>query len=120
MSKSLQERFQAGRKAEQRAGRRLNATPMPVSGALTGAKGDLAQAHCLIESKATQADSLRLDRGWLTKINAEAREKGLEPALLLQFVTQNGQPRQNPWVAIPEQFYLELLEAWLGVSVETE
>lgn len=106
-----------GQKAEKKTARRLGASLTPASGAIDGAKGDMAVSDTLIENKATKKLSLILKYEWLLKIAHEAIGKNKEPALTLQFVTEDGKPRPDgAWVCIPERHYREILNV---ISEET-
>jgi hypothetical protein len=99
----------AGRRAEKRAARRLGAVQTPASGALAGAKGDMALPLVLIEAKSTTADSMALRLDWLAKITGEALALGKQPAVQLVFVTGNGRPRRfGAWVLVPEHVFKEM------------
>ena len=99
-----------GRLAEEKAARRLGARLTPASGACDGAKGDMSTEDMLIENKATKNASMSLKLEWLQKIAHEAQGRGKQPALALQFVSENGNPRPDgAWVCIPEWVYNELI-----------
>lgn len=107
---SLRERMGLGRRAEEELSGRLGADLTPASGALDGAKGDMQAGDFLIESKATENGSMSVKYGWLNQVHMCAREKGLDPALSVQFVSADGRPRKNgAWVMISEEDFRELL-----------
>lgn len=93
-----------------------DARMMPGSGSLVGAKGDFERRTFKIENKSTQSKVLRLEADWLLKISAEARDAGMVPALAFQFTHEDGRPRHQPWVAIPEWLFKEMLEAYENVD----
>lgn len=102
---------QHGQRAEKKAAKRLKGQLTPASGALDGAKGDFHLKEFLVENKATEKKSMGLELQWLAKIAQEAVDHGKYPALSMQFVTLDGQPKQDgAWVAIPEYVFKELLE----------
>lgn len=100
-----------GRKAEDKAGKRLNAVVHAGSGAIAGYKGDLTKNQFLMESKATEAKSLRVDLHWLRKITKEAMDVNKFPALLIQFVAADADTLPaGSWVAMPEYVFKELVD----------
>lgn len=100
---------QTGRDSEKRVSKRLSASLKPASGALVGAKGDMATPEYTIEAKATQNLSLSLPLDWWLGVHIAAREQNREPALTLTFVTANGRPRKNGrLVVISEDHFKEL------------
>lgn len=106
-----QKKWCHGSKAEEKLAKRLGAKLTPASGALDGAKGDMTLPEFRVESKATKNDSIRIKLDWLLKIAQEAIEKGDHPALVVQFVTEDGKPvKRGSWVMIPENTFKELLD----------
>jgi hypothetical protein len=100
-----------GQKAEKRLSKRIKAKLTPASGALEGAKGDMEKRNFLIESKATKHASISVTLEWLDKIAIEARDRGKDPALVIQFVDAAGNPwRGSSWVLIPERVFAEISE----------
>lgn len=98
-----------GQYAERKAASRLKGQLTPASGAKVGAKGDIRKGAFLIESKATNKESLSLKRAWLDKISKEALDTGKDPALIIQFVDGLGHTsRGSSWVCIPERVFHEL------------
>lgn len=98
-----------GDKGEKLLAKRLGMKLTPASGALEGAKGDLFNDDILVESKATEKDSISIKLNWLIKIATEASTVNKLPALAVQFVTGNGRPRpEGSWVMIPERLYTRL------------
>ena len=84
---------------------------MPGSGAMDGAKSDFTTANFRVESKATQAKSMSIKLDWLQKISQEALERSQVPAIAIQFVDAQGDPRKDGvFIAIPEWALQELLE----------
>lgn len=107
-----------GKKYEKKGALSLAASLTPASGAMVGAKGDMRkrrnqlQSH-LIEAKSTTANSLSVQLAWLVKISEEALAQGMQPALLMAFVTPEGRPVphcESQWVALPLQVYNQLME----------
>ncbi len=99
-----------GNKAEKNVAQRLKAKLTPASGAMAGAKGDMEKGGFRIESKATKAESMRLELGWLQKIYQEALERGENPALIVQFVNSDGKPLpRGSWVMVPEDLFKEFI-----------
>ena len=97
--------------AEVNAAVRLNANLTRASGAMDSDKGDMNLPAYKIESKATEKDSMSLKLEWLCKIAQEAFEMDVAPALIVQFVTGDGRPRESgSWVLIPESVFKELIE----------
>ena len=100
-----------GTRAEKRTAKRLGAKLTPASGGLDGAKGDMALPSFLIENKSTVNASMSLKLDWLLKIKQEALERGLTPAVTLQFTSGNGQPLDGgSYVIIEEQVFREICE----------
>jgi len=100
----------AGRKAESRAARRLQAELTPASGA-TRSKGDMTLGRFLIEAKATQNKSIGVEYTWLSKIEVEALAVGKMPALLVQFLHRDGSElADGKWVMVPERVFREFVE----------
>lgn len=99
-----------GRVAETKLAKRIGAKLTPASGAMTGAKGDMKRGNFLIESKATQNESMSLKRDWLLKINIEALETGKLPALAVIFTNESGksEPRDR-WIMLKETDFIELV-----------
>ena len=63
------------------------------------------------ECKATLAESLGVKRDWLLKIAQEALETNKQPALVVSFVTENGQAKkQGDWVMVPLRVFNEMIE----------
>lgn len=100
-----------GRKAEARLAKRLGGRLTPGSGNQDGAKGDVVLADMLIETKATEAESYRLEHELLAKIEREATETGRHPGFHVQFVDGTGRAKRfGSWVMIPEWLFNELRE----------
>lgn len=99
-----------GRKAEAKAGKRINARVNIGSGAIDGLKGDLTTNDFLIESKSTQKASLSIKHKWLQKIQKEALGVNKDPALLIQFTTSTGDIiKDGSWVMITENHWKQLM-----------
>lgn len=100
---------EAGRRSEKRLGKALGARPRPASGAMPGAKGDLALPTVLLEAKSTTAASLTLKHDWLIKIATEARAENKQPALAVSFTDAQGRPvKDGEWVLMPLRRWREL------------
>lgn len=104
----------AGRAAERKAAKRMDAQLQPGSGALLGAKADFklqaAAFPLLVENKTTTGKSFSLQLAHLHKVYQEALEQSRTPALSFQFVTGNGNSeKRGRWVAIPEADFLNLI-----------
>jgi len=82
----------------------------PASGALVGAKGDIALEQFLMEAKSSTRESMTLKLDWLCKIAREARSEGKKAALTISFVTEDGRARlDGDWVLLPLHVFEELL-----------
>ena len=91
----------AGRKSERLLSRKIGGRQTPASGAIETAKGDIKKGQFLIEAKATEADTFRLDRAILCKIAGEALRFGKIPAVCVSFVIGNGKPKvDGEWALI--------------------
>lgn len=111
--------IQHGFRAEKKASKRLGGRETLASGALVFDKGDILVDDFRIECKSTIKDSIPIKRGWLKKITAEAQDKLQDPALMIQYVTEDGQAKDNgSWVAIREIDFKELL--WLRKKYKEE
>jgi hypothetical protein len=98
-----------GLKAEGTTATRLGLRATAGSGAGQGYKGDLRDQVTMVEVKSTQADTMRLEYGWLRKVADEALYANRSPALSVQFVTGDGRPRADgAWVLVPEGVYRKL------------
>lgn len=89
---------------------RLTARVHAGSGAIAGYKGDMTKGQFLIESKATENQSMSLKLDWLRKVSAEALAVSKHPALLLQFI--DGEADLLPcggWIMMREDTFLELV-----------
>ncbi len=92
-----------GNQAEKHLAKRLGLQQTLASGAMVGDKGDLKGKGFRVESKSTNSNSLSLKIDYLLKISGEALNYKQIPALAVQFVTDNGQPKRNgSWVMIRE------------------
>ena len=100
-----------GRKSEKKLAKKLGGEQTPASGAIETAKGDIKKGEFLIEAKATEADSFRLERGVLCKITGEALRFGKLPAVCISFVTGNGLPKEDgEWALIRLRDFQEYME----------
>ena len=98
-----------GTYAEKKAVSRLQARPMPNSGAMEGAKGDFEVGEFLVENKSTIHDSISIKRDWIGKITSEAQQSNKIPAIAIQFVDGTGRPKPcGKHVLIPEWLFKEL------------
>lgn len=98
----------AGRASEKRLSKALGGRARPASGAMVGAKGDIALGNTLMESKSTTSASMSLKLDWLVKIGNEARAEGKSPALSVSFTNGAGNPwRDGEWVLIPLHVWKE-------------
>jgi hypothetical protein len=103
---------ETGRVAEKKLNKRLGGRLTPGSGNQPGAKGDIDLGEFLLETKATEADSYRLDHETLAKIEREALAKGKNPAFHVQFVDPRGNAKRfGSWVAIPEWLWEDVRRA---------
>jgi hypothetical protein len=99
-----------GREAEKRLAKRIGGTLTPGSGALAGAKADVKKGEFLIESKATNKESMTLKREWLLKVYQEALETTKNPAVAISFTNDQGQSmRRDRWIMIPEHVWHEIV-----------
>jgi hypothetical protein len=100
----------AGRASEKRLGKSLGARLRPASGAMASAKGDMTVGKdWLVESKATEANSMKLEYSWLGKISQEALMEGRTPALTVSFVDKQGRAVNfGDWVLVPRTAWDEL------------
>jgi hypothetical protein len=102
----------SGRKSERRLALSLGARPTPASGALSRSKGDAKLGKLLLEMKSTVSNSMLLELSWLNKITSEAQACGMQPALIVSFVTPEGRPRSESnaeWACVPRWLLEELL-----------
>lgn len=98
----------AGRKSERALAKQIGARLRPASGAMRGAKADMAKPGLLIESKSTTARTLALDMNWLTKIMEEALAEAKVPVLTVSFTDVNGAPKEHgQWVMVPLWYAME-------------
>jgi hypothetical protein len=96
-----------GRIAEKRLAKDIKARLTPASGA-SSAKGDMVIGEVLVEHKSTINNSMSVKLEWLIKIEGEALATGKTPALVVDFVTPAGQPRNGGrWVMVPERVFKE-------------
>lgn len=100
---------QAGRRAEQDSAKQFGGRLTAASGAGTR-KGDFHIGTWMVEHKSTQAESLILQKEWLTKVRREALVAGMNPAVELKFTKADGRTDEVDWVAIPAHLFKELIE----------
>jgi hypothetical protein len=103
----------AGRASEKRVAKVLRAQLTPASGALAAHKGDMKLKRSmsfLSEAKSTTTDTLKLDLGWLMKIQSEALAKNAKPLITISFVREDGKLRgiKEDWVCMPRSAFDEL------------
>lgn len=100
-----------GTKSEKRIAKSVGARSQPASGSLLGRKGDSELPDFLIESKSTIRNTMRLEHGWLRKIEDEALQRNKTPVLTISFVLFSGLARPSgDWVCVPKWFF----DAWLS------
>ena len=101
----------AGRASESRLTKKLKGKGTVGSGNQCWDKGDIKKGQFLIEAKATEADSFRLDRGILGKISGEALRFGKIPAVCISFITGNGKPKvDGEWALIRLKDFQDYME----------
>jgi hypothetical protein len=99
----------AGRQSERRLAKQLGGRLRPASGAVPGAKSDIALKHQLVEAKSTVGRSIAIQHAWLGKCAAEARSEGKTPVVTISFTTADGRPvPHGSWVLIPLHDWQEL------------
>lgn len=99
-----------GRKSESRVAKELGAKLRPASGAMAGAKGDMAIGAILLEAKSTIHASMTIKHDWLAKIAREARSEGKTPALAVSFINEGGKDAMDgEWVMIPAYKFRDML-----------
>jgi hypothetical protein len=104
-------RVDHGKKAEVHTSKRLGAKLTKNSGSTDKDKGDMHLEGFKVELKTTLNGSIGVKLDWLLKIKQEALEMEMDPALIFQFVFENGRTRQGgSWVAVPEHVFKELVE----------
>lgn len=107
----------AGRKSEVRLNKKIGGRQTPASGALETAKGDILKGEFLIEAKATESDTFRLERTILCKIAGEALRVGKLPAVCVSFITGNGKPKvDGEWALIRLKDFKEYMEYREGLE----
>lgn len=96
-------------KQEKRIAEDLGGNVQKASGATDFAKGDVRADNLLVEAKTTGQKSYRVDRDEITKIQAEALERGASDwAMQIEFQGQFG---QNKKVAVIDWLtYMQLRE----------
>ncbi len=105
---------QTGRVAEKKLAKRMGARLTPGSGNQLGAKGDLDFGDFLMETKATEGETYRLEHELLAKIEREALAKSKNPAFHVQFVDRQANPKRfGSWVMVPEWLWEQMRDAAL-------
>lgn len=100
----------SGRRAERETAERLGAKLTPASGAI-GEQGDFTIGSFQIENKSTEGFGYNLPYHLVVQIKRRAGLHGKNPALAIQFVTEQGKLKSDgAWVAIPENVFKEFLE----------
>jgi hypothetical protein len=93
---------------EQDLADRLEGVRQPLSGAISGYKGDIKLDHFLLDSKETSADTLGVSRADIVKINREACGERKEPGLVLTWNKMaEGCPKE--WVMIPLEVFQRMV-----------
>ena len=101
----------AGRQSERKVAKELRARLTPASGAMEGAKGDMAVSGFLIEAKSTSSGSLSIKLDWLSKIRHEAVHSDKLPALTVTFTDRNGEPvSEGQWIMIPLSVWKDIVK----------
>ncbi len=104
-------RVDHGKKAEKHTARRTGAKLTKNSGSTDRDKGDMHLQGFKVEMKTTLNGSIGVKLEWLLKIKQEALEMEMDPALIFQFVFENGRHRQGgSWVCVPEHVFMELID----------
>jgi hypothetical protein len=103
----------SGRASEKRVAKVMKARLQPASGARDHSKGDMKMTRnlkFLVEAKSTTGDTLKLDLGWLMKIQSEALHDGAKPLITLSFTDALGKLRglKEDWVCMPRSTFDEL------------
>ena len=104
------DRENVGRTAERKFAKRVSGRQTVASGGgLSGDKGDVEVDNFLIEVKATEGVTFRIEKAWLDKIADEATQVVKIPALAIQFAKSNGEVVLNgSWVMVKENFFVEI------------
>jgi len=87
-----------GKKQEQKIAEETGARRVPNSGAIDGLKGDLVHGDFLIESKATDKNSLTVSAATLRKIREEAAGRAKIPAMRIRI-------QDEEWYIVPKQIW---------------
>jgi hypothetical protein len=90
-----------GRRLPRSGGRRWSATDSTTD------QGDVTSPDFLIEHKHTVKDSISLKKEWLRQVEAGARRKGKDPALVLTFETADRRDRDD-YVVVPLSLFERL------------
>lgn len=107
------------KKQEKRIANKLNGKRQKGSGAIRHHKGDVKTPDLLLEAKRSDKDSISLKKEWLEKISKEALVSGRVPALAIEFGTADILTAAR-WIAVPENFFQELMEAYTDENDDTE
>jgi len=94
---------------EKKLAKSVGGTPQPISGAITGFKGDVKTKDYLFDLKQTTKKSSSVTIKDLHKIQREADSYMKEPVLLLQFDSIKIGDKQ--WAVIPMRVFKELTNA---------
>jgi hypothetical protein len=98
-----------GASAERKASRRNKLRLHPGSGNIPSLKADMSDAFFIVESKATEHDSISIKKKWLDKVADEGRNITKAPVLLVQFVKPDGEIKDNgAWVMMPEWLWRDI------------
>ncbi len=106
------------RKKISKIDKRARNTPASGSKAI---KGDVQGEFLLAECKVTSKQSISVSVDWLSKVESQAIAQGKKPALFFGFDNAGSSFRRrageelqsNAWVAITDDFFMELLGAWV-------
>lgn len=105
-----------GGASEKRLAKSLGATLTAASGARRSDKGDMklkaGTRKFRLEAKSTTNLTMKLDIGWLVKIESEARATNCRPGLIISFVTLEGKALSSgDWVMVPRTDFEEMVDA---------
>jgi len=86
-------------KSEKSFAKKRGGFRQPLSGAISGFKGDVKFEDFLVDMKSTDCNSFRVTLDDLQKICDEANGQGRDPALVLVFNNCKGIP--DEWALVP-------------------
>lgn len=96
-----------GKRYEVKAAKKLKGHLVSRSGS-GSRKGDMVVGQFIIEAKTSTKNSITIQKEWLSKVRKASFSQEKIPALLISFVTMNGDGQES-WVAIPEYIFNELI-----------